>query len=199
MRKYKCDVRHKVWKGEHIMKYQIVGKNIEVTEAIKAVLIKKLARMDKYFVIDEEVTCRAVVSAVKAVQKVEITIFTKMIDIRAEVSDADLYSAFDLAIDKLEGQMRKLKTRLDRRNRESLGRAVAFENFETEELIENKEIIRTKSLMLKPMTVEEAITRMDALGHSFFMYLDAEDEMISVLYRRNDGGFGIIQGENKLK
>ena len=136
----------------------------------------------------------------KTGQKVEITIFTKMMDFRAEVVDDDLYAAFDLAIDKLEGQMRKLKTRLDRRNRDGLGKSIAFENFDAEqEEEENDEVIRTKSYMLTPMSVDEAITRMEALGHNFFMYLDEEDQMISVLYRRADGGLGIIQAENSLK
>lgn len=182
------------------MKYQIIGKNIEVTEGIKEALLKKMSRMDKYFVIDDDVTCRAVVRTYKTGQKVEITIFTKMMDFRAEVVDDDLYAAFDLAIDKLEGQMRKLKTRLDRRNRDGLGKSIAFENFDAEqEEEENDEVIRTKSYMLTPMSVDEAITRMEALGHNFFMYLDEEDQMISVLYRRADGGLGIIQAENSLK
>ncbi|MCI6358036.1 MAG: ribosome-associated translation inhibitor RaiA [Erysipelotrichaceae bacterium] len=182
------------------MKYQIIGKNIEVTDGIKEALLKKMSRMDKYFVIDDDVTCRAVVRTYKTGQKVEITIFTKMMDFRAEVVDDDLYAAFDLAIDKLEGQMRKLKTRLDRRNREGLGKSIAFENFDAEqEEEENDEVIRTKSYMLTPMSVDEAITRMEALGHNFFMYLDDEDQMISVLYRRADGGLGIIQAENSLK
>lgn len=182
------------------MKYQIIGKNIEVTDGIKEALLKKMSRMDKYFVIDDDVTCRAVVRTYKTGQKVEITIFTKMMDFRAEVVDDDLYAAFDLAIDKLEGQMRKLKTRLNRRNREGLGKSIAFENFDAEqEEEENDEVIRTKSYMLTPMSVDEAITRMEALGHNFFMYLDDEDQMISVLYRRADGGLGIIQAENSLK
>ena len=181
------------------MKYQIIGKNIEVTEGIKEALLKKLHRMDKYFVINDDVECRAVVRTYKTGQKVEITIFTKMMDFRAEVIDNDLYAAFDLAIDKLEGQMRKLKTRLDRRNKDGLGKSIAFENFEAEkEEAENDEIVRTKSYLLSPMSMEEAITRMEALGHDFFMYLDADDDMISVLYRRDNGGLGIIQAENNL-
>ncbi len=182
------------------MRYQIVGKNIEVTEGIKEALLKKLHRMDKYFVINDDVECRAVVRTYKTGQKVEITIFTKMMNFRAEVIDDDLYAAFDLAVDKLEGQMRKLKTRLDRRNKDGLGKSIAFENFDAEkEEANNDEIVRTKSYMLSPMTMEEAITRMEALGHDFFMYLDLDDQMISVLYRRDNGGLGIIQAENHLK
>ena len=182
------------------MKYQIIGKNIVVTDAIRKDIEKKLGRMDKYFVIDDEVSCRVVVRSYTVGAKVEITIFTKPMDFRTEVRDNDLYAAIDLAIDKLEGQMRKLKTRFERsKDSESLGKALAFENFQEEMEEEAKdEVVRTKSIYLKPMTLDEAITRMEALGHNFFLYLDIDDDQVSVLYKRVDGGYGILQAENKL-
>lgn len=181
------------------MKYQIIGKNIEVTDSIRDEIEKKLGRMDKYFVIDDGVLCRAVVRSYKVGAKVEITIFTKAMDFRTEVKNDDLYAAVDLAIDKLEGQMRKLKTRFARsKAAASLGEALALEELETEEG-EPDEIVRTKSIYLNPMTIDEAITRMEALGHAFFLYLDSDDDQISVAYKRHDGGYGVIQAENKLK
>ncbi len=183
------------------MKYQIIGKNISVTDAIKEAVTKKLARMDKYFLSNEEVLCRAVVRSYKVGAKVEITIFTKPMVFRTEVRNDDLYAAFDLAIDKLEGQMRKLKTRVERRKDEatSLGKAIAFENFKQEEENEEAEqVVRTKSYYLEPMNLDEAITRMEALGHNFFLYLDEDDNQISVCYRREDLGYGVIQAENKV-
>ena len=185
------------------MKYQIIGKNIEVTEGIRSAVETKLARMDKYFVIDDDVTCRVVVRSYKVGAKIEITIFTPYMDFRAEVSNADLYAGVDLAIDKLEGQMRKLKTRMDRSRggKLSLGKALALEDIEPleEEREEDEEVVRTKSKYLDPMTVDEAITRMEAIGHPFFLYLDEEDDRISVVYEREDGGYGIFQAENQLK
>ena len=175
------------------MKCQITGKNVVVTDSIRRAIELKLEKMDKYFVINEEVSANVLIRTYKNSQKIEITIFTKMMDFRVEVKHDDLYAAIDLAIDKLEGQMRKLKTRLDRRHRESLGRAIAFENFEAENDDSNDEIVRVKELDLKPMDMEEAITKMEALGHSFFIYLDAEDEKVSVVYRREDGGYGVLQ------
>ncbi|MCI5453239.1 MAG: ribosome-associated translation inhibitor RaiA [Mollicutes bacterium] len=181
------------------MKYQIIGKNIEVTDSIRADIEKKLARMDKYFVIDDNVLCRAVVRSYTVGAKVEITIFTKEMDFRAEVKNADLYAAVDLAVDKLEGQMRKLKTRIERKKEtDSLGRALALENIRDYEKEDPDEVVRTKSIRLEPMTIDEAITRMEALGHSFFMYLDEEDDEISVVYARVDGGYGVIEAENRL-
>lgn len=182
------------------MKYQIVGKNIEVTEGISSAIQAKMAKMDKYFLINEDVTCRAVVSAHNLSQKVEITIFLPAMTLRAEVVDADLYSAIDAALAKLEGQMRKIKTRMDRSNgKMSIGRAIDFENIQEEEKEEQDVIVRTKSYYLTPMTIEEAITRMEALGHSFFVYLDKEDDRISTVYIRNDGGYGVIQAENEVR
>ena len=184
------------------MKYQIIGKNIDVTEAIRADIEKKLGRMDKFFVIDDEVLCRAVVRSYTVGAKVEITIFTKLMTFRAEVRDNDLYAAVDIAIDKLVDQMRRLKTRVNRHSEKNinLGKALVMEKLEAEEEEEaNDEIVRTKSIYLEPMDIDEAITRMEALGHDFFLYLDREDDQISVAYRRNDGGYGILQAENKLK
>ncbi len=183
------------------MKYQIIGKNIQITEGISSAIQKKMSRMDKYFLIDENVECRAVCSAHTGVQKVEITIFLPRIKLRAEVENEDLYAAIDEAIDKLEGQMRKLKTRMDRSNgRAGLGRAIDFENIEDEKQDDEEDVIvRTKSYYLDPMSIEEAITRMEALGHSFFLYLDEEDDRVSVCYIRNDGGYGVIQAENPIK
>ena len=175
------------------MRCQITGKNITVTDSIRHSIESKLHRMDKYFIIDEDVEAKVLVRTYKNAQKIEITIFTKMMDFRVEVKHDDLYAAVDLAIDKLEGQMRKLKTKLDRRHKESLGRSIAFDNFQAEEDNSPDEAVRVKELELVPMDMEEAITKMEALNHSFFVYLDSEDEKISVLYRREDGGFGVLQ------
>ena len=181
------------------MKYQIIGKNISVTDAIRDDIERKLRRMDKYFVINDDVLCRAVVRSYTVGAKVEITIFTKEMDFRAEVKNDDLYAAVDLAIDKLEGQMRKLKTRMDRtKESDSLGRALAMENIIEDAEEDKEEIVRTKSIRLEPMSIDEAITRMEALGHSFFLYLDEEDDEIAVVYRRIDGGYGVIEAENRL-
>lgn len=181
------------------MKFQIVGKNIVVTDAIKAAVEKKLSKMNKYFIIDDNVLCRALVRSYKVGAKVEVTIFTPHMDFRVEEQDDDLYAAVDKAIDKLEQQMRKLKTRLDRRNKMSLGEALMMENIVAEADEEDDKVVRIKSIFLEPMDLDEAITRMEALNHSFFMYLDSEDNLISLLYHRNDGGYGIIQAENKIK
>ena len=180
------------------MKYQIIGKNIKITEGISSALQEKLAKMDKYFQ-TEDVECRVVASSHGETAKIEITIFLQNFPLRAEVEHKDLYAALDLAIDKLEGQMRKVKTRMDRSNgKMSLGEAF-FTDIEPEEPKEDDIVVRAKSYYLSPMTIDEAITRMEALGHDFFVYLDKEDDLISVVYIRRDGGYGVIQAENPIK
>ena len=183
------------------MKYQIIGKNIKITEGISAAIEKKLKKMDKYFLINDEVDCRVVCSTHDLEQKIEVTIFLPQMPLRAEVKDQDLYAALDIAVDRLEGQMRKIKTRMDRsNNRMSLADCINFEQVEAEKEPEERDIIvRAKSYYLQSMNIDEAITRMQALGHDFFLYLDKEDDRISVVYNRRDGGYGVIQAENPIK
>ncbi|MBO8427978.1 MAG: ribosome-associated translation inhibitor RaiA [Firmicutes bacterium] len=183
------------------MEYQIVGKNITVTDGISNAIKKKLSKMDKYFNPKDEVSCRAVVRSYKTGAKVEITITTKNITLRSEVKDKDLYAAIDISIDKLVGQMRKLKTRMrNKNNHDGLGKSIIFDELEDiKEEGNNSEVVKTKQYTLTPMSLEEAITRMEALGHSFFLYLDNEDEKISVVYKRDEGGYGLIQAENRVE
>ncbi len=183
------------------MKYQIIGKNIKITDGISSAVKKKLGKMEKYFLINDDVECRVVCSAHERDQKIEITIFLPQMPMRAEVKNEDLYAALDLAIDKLEGQMRKIKTRMDRSNgKMGLGEAIDFDLLAEEAEPEEKDVVvRAKSYYLQGMKIDEAITRMEALGHDFFLYLDEEDDRISVVYNRRDGGYGVIQAENPIK
>ncbi|MGP1413611.1 MAG: ribosome hibernation-promoting factor, HPF/YfiA family [Bacillales bacterium] len=183
------------------MKYQVIGKNIEITEAISSAIEKKISKVKKYFNNDEEVLCRAVCRVYKVGAKIEITIFTKEMTFRAEVFNNDLYAAIDLAVDKLQKEIRKLKTKLQKKYKnEGLGKSIAYENIEDLEKIQDlSTVVRTKSLLLKPMEMDEAIIRMEALGHNFFLYLDSEDEVVSCLYKRDNGGYGLIQVENKVE
>ena len=182
------------------MKYQIIGKNITVTEGISSAVTNKLSRLERHISVKGEVDCRVVVSTHGETARIEITIYLPQMPLRAEVEHEDLYAALDLAIDKLEGQMRKVKTRMDRSNGKiALGRSFDFEDLEEEEDKTPDIIVRTKSYYLTPMTIDEAVTRMEALGHDFFVYLDKEDDRVSVVYIRRDGGYGVIQAENPIK
>lgn len=180
--------------GGAFMKVNIVGKNVTVTPAIAEKITKKLNVLTKYFIIDEQDTANVLIRTYPLKQKIEVTIPTKYAILRAEVVDDDLYAAIDLVIDKLEDQIRRQKTRIQKKNKTSLAKAfVEQEAYEAEEDIE--EVVKTKSIVCKEMSLDEAIMKMELLNHDFFIYTDDETQKIAVVYKRNDGGYGLIETE----
>ena len=176
------------------MKITLRGKNIEITEAIEEKVSEKLSKLDKYFIVSENVEAKVLVRTYPYGQKIEVTIPTEYVLLRAEVVDQDLYNAIDLVIDKLEGQIRKYKTRLNRKSKDN---KLAF-NLPSIEPLEDEEedvLVKTKTITPKPMDMEEAIMQMELIGHSFFVYRDTETDAISIVYRRNDGDYGLIETE----
>lgn len=176
------------------MKITLRGKNIEITEAIEEKVSEKLSKLDKYFIVSENVEAKVLVRTYHYGQKIEVTIPTEYVLLRAEVVDQDLYNAIDLVIDKLEGQIRKYKTRLNRKSKDN---KLAFNLASIEPLEDEEEdvLVKTKTITPKPMDMEEAIMQMELIGHSFFVYRDTETDAISIVYRRNDGDYGLIETE----
>ena len=176
------------------MKITLRGKNIEITEAIEEKVGEKLSKLDKYFIVSENVEAKVLVRTYPYGQKIEVTIPTEYVLLRAEVVDQDLYNAIDLVIDKLEGQIRKYKTRLNRKSKDN---KLAFNLASIEPLEDEGEdvLVKTKTITPKPMDMEEAIMQMELIGHSFFVYRDTETDAISIVYRRNDGNYGLIETE----
>ena len=176
------------------MKITLRGKNIEITEAIEEKVSEKLSKLDKYFIVSENVEAKVLVRTYPYGQKIEVTIPTEYVLLRAEVVDQDLYNAIDLVIDKLEGQIRKYKTRLNRKSKDN---KLAFNLASIEHLEDEEEdvLVKTKTITPKPMDMEEAIMQMELIGHSFFVYRDTETDAISIVYRRNDGNYGLIETE----
>ena len=178
------------------MKVQINGKNITVTAAIAEKIEKKLNHLEKYFIIDENVVANVVVRVYPNKQKIEVTIPTKYAVLRAEVVHDDLYAAIDLAIDKLEDQIRRQKTRLTRKNKDKLAYAfIGEDEIIDDDYEEEDELVKTKSIVADTMELDEAIMRMEMLTHSFFIYRDNETKEVAVVYKRNDGGYGLIETE----
>lgn len=174
------------------MNYKFIGKNIEVTNSIKNYAEKALSKLDKYFE-KKDVECRVTLRTYKVGTKAEITIIvTQNTILRAEVKNDDLYAAIDLSVDKLTGQIRKLKTKLKKRlnNKEIL-----FNNVETYESEDtNKEIfIKNKTITPEVMNINDAILNMEALCHSFYIYIDEDNNNLSVVYKREDGNYGSIE------
>lgn len=170
------------------MKYNIRGNKIDVTEAINSYLKDKLSKLEKYLDDNDEVEAKAVISTKGKDQKVEVTIWSGKYNIRAEVVNSDLYAAIDLVIDKLERQFKKYKDKI------STKRSKVEILPEIEDYFEDDEtIVRRKEVYLKPIDEEEAITEMELLGHTFFVFKNVDTNKINVVYKRNDGDYGIIE------
>lgn len=180
-----------------MFKYNVRGENIEVTAAIRSYVEKKVGKVEKYFNDVPEATAHVNLKTYSdKTAKVEVTIPLPYLVLRAEETSPDLYGSVDLVTDKLERQMRKYKTKINRRNRGSNAVVPPTLPGEEQELLEDEmNIVRTKRLSLKPMDSEEAVLQMDMLGHNFFIFEDADTNGTSIVYRRKDGKYGLIETE----
>lgn len=179
------------------MKYTIRGKNIEVTEALREYVQKRLGRLEKYFEAPPISDVTVTLSVVRDMQNVEVTIPLPGVILRGEVKGNDMYASIDLVTEKLERQIRKLKTKANRKIREAGGMRTFREEMNLPDMHdedEQFELVRTKRFTLKPMNVEEAILQMNLVGHNFFVFSNSESsETVNVVYKRNDGTYGLIE------
>ena len=179
--------------GERVygMRISIYGKQMTVRDSLKVAVEKKLAKFDKFFGEETEafVTCRTR----KGVKIIEITVNYGGSTFRCEEESDTFLSALDRAIEGLERQIRKNKTRLEKRMKSG---AFVIEEEDDDEYVEEGEFeIRVKTFSMRPMTVEEAILQMNLLGHEFFVFTDADTGLISVVYKRKAGSYGLIVPE----
>lgn len=177
------------------MKYQITSGNRSISKTTEERVVKKLSSLDKYLLIKDTTDCRVVINNVPNGYKVEVTIPTKVAILRGEVEGDDLYDAIDRVIDKLQDQLRRAKTKMDRRHRENLGRSFVLEEIDDVE-DDSKDIpVKTKTVYVTTMDLETAIANMELLGHSFYVYRDDEENKVAIVYKRNNGGYGLIEVE----
>lgn len=173
------------------MNYIVSGKNIEVTEGLRASVVKKLGRLEKFF--KETTKIYVTLSVEKNRQTVEVTIPFNGVVLRAEESHEDMYASIDKVVDVVERQIRRNKTRLTKNIHETV---FAEENFLIEDEISEEtefNIVRTKKFAVKPMSVDEAILQMNLLGHEFYVFANAEDMQVNVVYKRRNGDYGLIE------
>ena len=176
------------------MKYNIRGDKLEITDAINNYVESKLDRLNKYFK-EDDILANVLLRVRGNSQIIEVTIPTDKFILRSEEEDKDLYAAIDLVTDKLERQIRKNKTRLNRQNTNNSLKEFNFdyEMNSDEETTEDEIIVKRKNIEMKPMDEEEAILEMNLLGHEFFVYKDMHTDKICVLYKRKDGNYGLIE------
>jgi putative sigma-54 modulation protein len=175
------------------MKLQMKSKNMQVSEKMKAYVEKKLGKLDKFFDSDVETTLNFIEQ--KNRQKIEITMPVNGFILRAEEEGQDIFPAIDLVVDKLEKQILKYKARYNKKGRLSATRLSTMEGLAPAGEDDEEVKVRVKKFTVKPMTMDEAIMRMDMVGHNFFVFANGETEQINVVYRRNDGHYGLIEPE----
>ncbi len=174
------------------MKIIIVGRNLEVTPALKAAVEDKLGKLDRYFKPDTEV--HVTLSVEKERQKIEVTIPVKGNIIRSEQVSSDMYVSIDLVEEVIERQLKKYKNKIiDKQQSKAVFTPYFVES--EEEDPEEIRIVRAKRFDIKPMYPEDACIQMELLGHSFFVFVNAETDQVNVVYKRKGDTYGIIEPE----
>lgn len=178
------------------MKIIISGKKLELTDGIKTAIEEKIGRLERY--LNPETEVKVTVSAKKSTQKIEVTIIPISGPIiRAEDSEENLYAAIDVVYDKLKKQIRRYKSKLQDRHqyKEESIRFQTDENYEEDDESLDIVIERRKKFDMKPMSPEEAVLQMELIEHGFYMFRNLDSDEISIVYRREDGGYGLIEHE----
>ncbi len=175
------------------MKLNIRGDKVTVTSAMKECLEDNLAKLNKYFENPEDIEANVLVKVRGLEQIIEVTALTKRFTLRAEESNENFYAAVDLVVAKLERQIRKNKDRLNKKykNVEKLEFNYDYDLKKDEEENESS-IVKRKDISMKPMDEEEAMLQIELLNHDFFVFKNIDEECVSVLYKRKDGNYGII-------
>lgn len=175
------------------MKYNINGKNIELTAALENAVEEKIVKLDKYF--NDSVTAQITLSVEKLSHIIEITIPFNGSVLRAEVEGKNMYGIMDDAVDVIEKQVNKFKNKLKAKHR-TTGISELTPSFLQEEDNQSEDgikIDKTKKFAIKPMSAEEAVLQMELVGHNFFVYFDSETEDVNVVYKRKNGTYGLIE------
>ncbi len=175
------------------MKVIIAGKNMEISNYLRDVVEKKANKLDHYFKPGTEM--HVTLSIEKSRHIAEVTVLFDGIVLRGEEATGDMYSSIDIVLKKLERQMRKHRTRLEKRLRDDAFLEDTVYDYYEEDSAEEDEpqIVRNKKFVARPMDIEDAVMQMELLGHSFFVYRNVHNNEVNVLYRRADGNYGLIE------
>lgn len=174
------------------MKVTVYAKNIELTDALKEIVEKKISKLSKYF--NPGVEAKATLSVEKNKQTIEVMIPFNGIYLRGEESTDDMYKSIDLVEAKIERQIRKQRTKLSKKKSyDSLRFTHLTETFEGDVSELDAKIVKTKRFDVKPMGAEEAVLQMELIGHNFFVFQDPETNQMNVVYKRKDGNYGLIE------
>ena len=174
------------------MRFIITGRNIDVTDGLRSAVEEKLGKLDRFFAPETEVN--VTLSVEKERQKIEVTIPVKGNIIRSEQVSSDMYVSIDLVEEVIERQLRKYKNKIVDKQQAAANFQKAYLDKDYDEDEEVK-IIRTKKFGIKPMYPEDACVQMELLGHSFFVFRNADTDEVNVVYKRKGNTYGLIEPE----
>ncbi|MCL4514007.1 MAG: ribosome-associated translation inhibitor RaiA [Firmicutes bacterium] len=179
------------------MEISVKGKNIEVTGALRSYAEKRVGKLEKFFEVGP-VVAQVLLSTEGDRHVVEVTLQVNSLLLRGEQKTADMYASIDGVVEKIERQIDKYKTRINRKLRGEVKLAGAAAGVYPDEEEEGRtpglgKVVRTKRFAIKPMSVEEAIMQMELLGHDFFVFSNDRSEEVNVVYKRRDGDYGLIE------
>jgi putative sigma-54 modulation protein len=181
------------------MAINVRGKNLDITPALKDYVEKRMKKVTKYF--DKTGDITVILKVEKGRHQsgnfhhVEVTVPVNGLLLRGEESSPDMYASIDQVMDKIEKQIEKYKTKLEKKFRGGGFRADVASTV-TQPEVEEDTLVRTKRFAVKPMDPDEAILQMNLLNHDFFMFQNIESEQVNVVYRRKDGRFGLLEPES---
>lgn len=174
------------------MNIMIRGKHIEVTDALKEYVLKRVGKLEKYS--DEFMDVKVTLLVEEGRHRVEVTAPIHGMILRGEEESADMYASIDLVVEKLERQIDKYRTRINKRMRSKV-----MKDHETEHPVaiedDEEKVVREKKFTLKPMSVDEAIMQMNLIGHNFFVFTNSDSHAVNVVYRRHNGDYGLLEPE----
>lgn len=173
------------------MRIEFLSKNYTPSEKLKDVITKKVERLDKFF--EDDTKVKILLKEANSVQTLELTISLDSVIMRAEVSSDNMYDNIDLALPKLEKQIIKHRGKLSTKSKKVRIKELDMSYVPPAEKEEHHGVVRSKSYVLTPMTVEDAIEELELLGHSFYVFSNKATKNVNVLYRRNDGDYGLIE------
>ncbi|WP_425806016.1 ribosome hibernation-promoting factor, HPF/YfiA family [Desulfitobacterium sp. Sab5] len=174
------------------MNIMIRGKHIEVTDALREYVLKRVGKLEKYS--DEFMDVKVTLLVEEGRHRVEVTAPIHGIILRGEEESTDMYASIDLVIEKLERQIDKYRTRINKRMRTKV-----LKDHEPAQPVtpddDEEKVVRNKKFTLKPMSVDEAIMQMNLVGHNFFVFTNSDGHTVNVVYRRHNGDYGLLEPE----
>ena len=175
------------------IRINITGKNLEITQALRGYVEKKVAKLEKYLNDNQTFSAEVMLRTERGIHIAEVTMNLSGLILRGEGKTGDMYASIDGAVDRIERQFNKYKAKINRRiHGPKLGEMAAPQGADD---VPEPRIVRTKRFALRPMDVEEAVMQMELLGHDFFVFRDADSGDVSVVYKRRDGNYGLIESQ----